>query len=203
MNFARSVRSRSVCGQPNALPRAVSAASMQRRAAATARAASTGSRRARARILGREVVEVHADRHRPGDGGGAQPARPCRHRQRRHLDVARVPEPRAVRSVLRIEDPVVVDAVHGRVDAGDERRVRRIRDRRQHADHAVGPDAVARQAAAGAACARPAPGRCSSTASGPSIEIRITRGSVRTPAALPSGGRRQMATARATSRASR
>ena len=93
----------------------------------SARSIDTFSAWLRAEELRHEVVEVHADRHRPGDRRGAQAARSRRHRQRRHLDVARVVEPRAVRAVLRIEDAVVDDAVDGRLDAGDERRVRRDR----------------------------------------------------------------------------
>ena len=92
--------------------------------------------------LGHEVVDVHPDAHRPGDRGALHPLRAQRRRQRRRLDVAGVPVPGAAAAILRIEDQVVDDAVDGRFDAGDERRVRRERHRRHDADDAAGRDAV-------------------------------------------------------------
>ena len=92
--------------------------------------------------LRHQVVDVRIDRRWPAHRSRRQATRLDGREQRRHLDVARVPIPAGVRRLLGIEDEIVVDAVHGRHHASDHRRVRRVRYRRRHADHAVGKRAL-------------------------------------------------------------
>ena len=105
----------------------------------------TKLRQALGRKLGNEKIDVEADARGPAHRRRGEPARAQGSRQGRNCDVAGVPIPGAVRTVLRIEDPIVVDAVNGRRHAGDERRMGRKGERGQHADDAACKHALSRE----------------------------------------------------------
>ena len=67
--------------------------------------------------------------------------------QRRRANFLRIPIPGIRKSVFRIEFQVVVDSVFGRRDAGQQRRVAGVGDRRPHAGYAAGIRTLAHQAA--------------------------------------------------------
>ena len=93
--------------------------------------------------LRHEPVDRCADRHRPGDRRGPPAGLAHGVPERGDLDRRFVPVPLSTLA-LGFEGPVVVDPVPGGQRSGDDRRVRRVGDRGEHAAHALGVCSVTR-----------------------------------------------------------
>ena len=88
-----------------------------------------------------------ADAHGPADARGGQSGLMRRLPQGRHANLPRIPIPGIRKGVFGIEFEVVVDAVFGRRETGQQRRMTGVGHGRPHADHAAGIGAVPHHAA--------------------------------------------------------